>query len=80
MKKFYNRKYQIIFNIIFILVCVAVTVSSLVLTALGWNVDFKVSDKVSGIFGACAGMFLVIVLSIFLGATLFEEGQEKEED
>lgn len=81
MKNFYNnRKYQIIFNIIFILINVAVTVASLVLTALGWNVDFRVSDKVCGIFAACSGMFLVIVLSIFLGATIFEVEQEKEED
>ena len=73
-----NNKSRIVFNVVFILASVAIAVSSLVLTALGWNVDFTVGDKVGGIICACSGMFLTIVLSIFLGATLTEMEQEEK--
>lgn len=76
-----NKKLRIVFNVVFILASVAIAVSSLILTALGWNVDFTVGDKVGGIICACSGMFLTIVLSIFLGATLAEiEQEEKNND
>ena len=72
-----NKKLHIVFNVVFILASVAIAVSSLILTALGWNVDFTVGDKIGGIICACSGMFLTIVLSMFLGATLTEMEQEK---
>lgn len=76
-----NNKSRIIFNVVFILASVAIAVSSLILTALGWNVDFTVGDKVGGIICACSGMFMTILLSMFLGATLTEiEQEEKNND
>ena len=76
-----NKKLRIVFNVVFILASVAIAVSSLILTALGWNVDFTTGDKIGGIICACSGMFLTIVLSIFLGATLVEiEQEEKNND
>ena len=75
-----NNKSRIIFNVVFILASVAIAVSSLILTALGWNVDFTVCDKVGGIVCACSGMFLTIVLSMFLGATLEQEEKNNELD
>ena len=73
-----NKKLHIVFNVVFILASVAIAVSSLILTALGWNVDFTVGDKVGGIICACLGMFLTIILSMLLGATL--EQEEKNND
>lgn len=73
-----NLKFRIIFVVVLILASVAVAVSSLILTALGWNVDFTVGDKIGGIVCACSGMFLTIVLSMFLGATLTEIEQEEK--
>lgn len=73
-----NLKFRIIFVVVLILASVAIAVSSLVLTALGWNVDFTVGDKVGGIICACSGMFLTIILSMFLGATLTEIEQEEK--
>ena len=75
-----NNKSRIIFNVVFILASVAIAVSSLILTALGWNVDFTVGDKVGGIICACSGMFLTIILSMFLGATLTEMEQEEKDN
>lgn len=75
-----NKKSRIIFNVALILVSVAITVSSLVLTALYWNVDFTVGDKIGGIVCACSGMFMTILLSMFLGATLTEMEQEEEKN
>ena len=76
-----NKKLHIVFNVVFILASVAIAVSSLVLTVLGWNVDFTTGDKVGGIICACSGMFLTILLSMFLGATLTEiEQEEKNND
>lgn len=73
-----NQKSRIIFNIVFILASVAVAVSSLILTALGWNVDFTVGDKIGGIVCTCSGMFLTIILSMFLGAELTEIEQDEK--
>lgn len=73
-----NKKSRIIFNVVFILASVAIAVSSLILTALGWNVDFSVGDKIGGIVCTCSGMFMTILLSMFLGATLTEMEQEEE--
>ena len=73
-----NNKSRIVFNVVFILASVAIAVSSLILTALGWNVDFTTGDKVGGIICACSGMFLTIILSMFLGATLTEIEQEEK--
>lgn len=73
-----NKKLHIIFNVVFILASVAIAVSSLILTALGWNVDFTVGDKIGGIVCACSGMFMTILLSMFLGATLTEMEQEEK--
>ena len=76
-----NKKLHIVFNVVFILASVAIAVSSLILTALGWNVDFTVGDKIGGIVCACLGMFLTIILSMLLGATLTEiEQEEKNND
>ena len=76
-----NKKLRIVFNVVFILASVAIAVSSLILTALGWNVDFTVGDKIGGIVCACLGMFLTIILSMLLGATLTEmEQEEKNKD
>ena len=76
-----NKKLHIAFNVVFILASVAIAVSSLILTALGWNVDFTVGDKIGGIVCACLGMFLTIILSMLLGATLTEiEQEEKDND
>lgn len=75
-----NKKSRIIFNVALILVSVAIAVSSLILTALGWNVDFTVGDKIGGIVCACSGMFMTILLSMFLGATLTEMEQEEEKN
>ena len=75
-----NKKLRIAFNVVLILASVAIAVSSLILTALGWNVDFTVGDKVGGIICACSGMFLTIVLSMFLGATLEQEEKNNELD
>lgn len=72
-----NKKLRIAFNVVLILASVAIAVSSLVLTALGWNVDFTIGDKVGGIACACLGMFLTIILSMFLGAI---EQEEKNND
>lgn len=68
-----NKKIHIIFVVVLILASVAIAVASLVLTALGWNVDFTTEDKIGGIICACSGMLLVIVLSMFLGSILQEE-------
>lgn len=73
-----NFKFRIIFVVVLILASVAVAVSSLILTALGWNVDFTVGDKIGGIVCACSGMFMTILLSMFLGATLTEMEQEEK--
>lgn len=73
-----NFKFRIIFVVVLILASVAIAVSSLVLTALGWNVDFTTGDKIGGIVCACSGMFLTILLSMFLGATLTEIEQEEK--
>lgn len=73
-----NFKFRIIFVVVLILASVAIAVSSLVLTALGWNVDFTTGDKIGGIVCACSGMLLVIVLSMFLGSTLTEIEQEEK--
>ena len=76
-----NKKLHIVFNVVFILASVALAVSSLILTALGWNVDFTTGDKIGGIVCACLGMFLTIILSMLLGATLTEiEQEEKNND
>ena len=76
-----NKKLHIAFNVVFILASVAIAVSSLILTALGWNVDFTTGDKIGGIVCACLGMFLTIILSMLLGATLTEiEQEEKNND
>ena len=76
-----DKKLHIVFNVVFILASVAIAVSSLILTALGWNVDFTVGDKIGGIVCACLGMFLTIILSMLLGATLTEiEQEEKDND
>ena len=56
----------------------ALAVSSLILTAFGLNLDFTVGDKIGGIVCACLGMFLTIILSMFLGATLTEMEQEEK--
>lgn len=77
MKNFDNNKKLHIAFIVFILASVAIAVSSLILTALGWNVDFTIGDKVGGIACACLGMFLTIILSMFLGAI---EQEEKNND
>ena len=53
-----NKKLRIAFNVVLIFASVAIAVSSLILTALGWNVDFTVGDKIGGIVCACSGMFL----------------------
>ena len=73
-----NKKLHIVFNVVFILASVAIAVSSLILTALGWNVDFTTGDKIGGIVCACLGMFLTIILSMLLGATLTEMEQEEK--
>lgn len=73
-----NFKFRIIFVVVLILASVAIAVSSLILTALGWNVDFTVGDKIGGIVCACSGMFMTILLSMFLGATLTEMEQEEK--
>ena len=75
-----NKKLHIVFNVVFILASMAIAVSSLILTALGWNVDFTVGDKVGGIVCACLGMFLTIILSMLLGATLEQEEKNNELD
>ena len=75
-----NKKLHIVFNVVFILASMAIAVSSLILTALGWNVDFTVGDKIGGIVCACLGMFLTIILSMLLGATLEQEEKNNELD
>lgn len=73
MKKFNKeQKSRIAFDIALIVASVALTVASLVLTALGWNVDFSVGDKIGGTICACGGMFLTITISMLFGATLTE--------
>lgn len=73
-----NKKLRIAFSIMLILIGVALTIPSLVLTILGWNVDFTIGDKIGGIVCTCIGMFLTIVLSIYFGAILNEMEQEEK--
>lgn len=74
-----NKKFYIIFDVVLILAGATIMVLSLVLTALGWNVDFTVGDKIIGVFCACIGLSLTIMLSMCLGITLTET-EEKEKN
>lgn len=74
-----NKKFYIIFDVVLILAGATIMVLSLVLTALGWNVDFTLGDKIIGVFCACIGLSLTIMLSMCLGITLTET-EEKEKN
>lgn len=69
-------KLRVKLNIIFILINVAIVILGLVLSVLGWNVDYAIGYRVGGILCVCLGMFFTVTSSILLGATVIEIKQK----